>query len=300
MKFSHLICPLALSFSCVAPFAGAMIASVDGVAKHNTTSTDYVSEIWNRTVYLSGGSSPGTGTYLGKDADGTHWIMTAAHVNPVAGGVSIGTEISLNYTGQHRYFYDENGTQADLELFSVSATGDAADYLNALGNIEIFTGTLYTNTPLYCVGTGANLSLGSGISSGGRVKQWGEFCADSTGLSDANGYSTYVFGETFSVEGKSIQCGMYDSGSGVFVKNGNDWEAVGVAIAVGADATNASKIGYQDDTSDSRVENPVCHTQFTYLSYYAKQIYAIIPEPSVFGLFAGIFALGFAGTRRRK
>ena len=295
------IFPIALSLAW-APFAGAMIASVNGEVTHNTTATAYVDEIWNRTVELAGG----TGTYLGQSADGTHWVMTAAHFTAGNGTIvtSTGETITLNAkAGQKVFFYNADGTKADLQLFAVSANAEAESYLNALGNIKIYEGDLYTNTPLYCVGTGRNLSIGSGISGDGtRVKQWGEFCAD--GLTPepvaASGFKTHALIETFSVVGNSIQCGMYDSGSGVFVNNGGTWEAVGVAITVGAVNEGASKVGYKDAQGENKLENPVCYTMFTDLSAYASQIYAVIPEPSLFGLMAGVFALGLAGVRRRR
>lgn len=310
MKFRYALLPFTLSF-LAAPFAGAMIASIGGEAGHNTdptedflenTPSENITEIWNRTVQIEGGGSPGTGTYLGKSSDGTHWVLTAAHVNPISTGtLTIKTaekeDISLSYTGTSRYFYNEDGTKADLELFSVSAVGDAATYLNSLGNIGICTDPLQTNTALYCVGTGANLSIGSGVSSGSRVKQWGEFCADEfLTMTPESGYSytNFAFLEIFSNRGSSVQCGMYDSGSGAFVKNDDCWEVAGVAVRVGG-VGNASSVGFIDES-----DNAICATYFVDLSKYASQIYAIIPEPSAFGLLAGIFALGFAGTRRRR
>lgn len=293
MKLLNIACPIALSI-VLSPFAGAMIASVDGVATHNKNATDYVSEIWNRTVYLAAG----TGTYLGKSADGTHWVLTAAHVSAGDGTIktSTGETIGLSNAGTTHYFYNADGTQADLKLFSVSATETNEDRLNKIGNLEIYTGALYTNTPLYCVGTGANLSIGGGIS-GERVKQWGEFCADgaSPDLQQTPSYSyrSPVFQEVFSNKGKSIQCGAQDSGSGAFVKNGNDWELVGVAISVGG-VGNSSSVNYYESG------DAICATNFVDLSQYASQIYAIIPEPSAFGLLAGMFVLGLAGMRRRR
>ncbi len=290
------IFPVVLSFA-FAPFAGAMIASVNGNVTHNTTATDYVSEIWNRTVYLIAG----TGTYLGQSADGTHWVMTAAHVTVGDGTIvtSTGETISLNAKADQKvFFYNADGTKADLQLFAVSADTASEDYLNTLGNIKIYEGNLYRNTPLYCVGTGCNLSLGSGIANGSRVKQWGEFCADGVDMLSESGFKSNVLIEAFSVYGDSIQCGMYDSGSGIFVNNNGAWEAVGVAISVGADAEGASKVGYKDAQGENKPENPICYTVFTDLSAYASQINAVIPEPSLFGLMAGIFAFGLAGARR--
>ena len=297
------IFPIALSLAW-APFADAMIASVNGEVTHNTTATAYVDEIWNRTVQIPEDyPSPGTGVYLGKSADGTHWVMTAAHVTAGNGTIVTSSGETINLTAvteQKVFFYNADGTKADLQLFAVSANAEAEAYLNALGNIKIYGGDISQNTPLCCVGTGCNLYLGSGISSGSRVKQWGEFCADEAGEMSASGFKSNVLVETFSVYGDSIQCGTYDSGSGVFVNNDGAWEVVGVAIAVGADAKGASKVGYKDAQGENKLENPVCYTMFTDLSAYVSQIYAVIPEPSLFGLMAGVFALGLAGVRRRR
>lgn len=309
MEFLKFVCPITFGFCCVAPFAGAMIASVNGTATHNTSATDYVSEIWNRTVTLGAG----TGTYLGNFG-GTRWVLTAAHVSSTSGTIytSDGKSITLSYGGKvcenFKTMVGDTEYTADLKLFSVSATGESADYLDyldSLGNIEIYTGTLSLATPLYCVGTGRSLTIGSSYASGSREKQWGKFYQDSTQLSATatalnstqTPWASATFEEMFSKSEDSIQCGAQDSGSGVFVKNSDgNWEAVGIALAVGPGGAAAS-VGYQDDAS---VENPTCTTQFAYLSYYADQIYAVIPEPSVFGLFAGIFALAFAGPRRRR
>lgn len=297
MKFLRFIFPIALSFAFV-PFAGAMIASVNGEVTHNTTATDYVSEIWNRTVRLNTGNA-GTGTYLGQSTDGTHWVMTAAHVTVGDGTIvtSTGETISLTAVPERKVaFYNADGTKADLQLFAVYAKNTASeDYLNTLGNIKIYGGDFDYNPPLYCVGTGCNLSLGSGISSGDRVKQWGKFYVDfDEGTTEASGYKSDVLTEIFSKSEDSIQCGMYDSGSGVFVKNDGAWEVVGVTITIGRNSAGASTVGYYE------TPNAICATKFVDLSVYASQIYAVIPEPSLFGLMAGIFALGLAGARRRR
>ncbi len=172
MKLLELFGSIALGLAS-APIAGAMIASVDGITVHNTAPTDYVSEIWNRTVQLN----TGTGTYLGKSADGKHWVLTAAHV-PVGNGTivtSTGEVIGLSATTEAPVlFYNDDGTQADLKLFSVIAAGESEDYLNGLGNIRIHTGALASGTSFYCVGTGVSLTMRSGISSGLRGKEWGK------------------------------------------------------------------------------------------------------------------------------
>ena len=287
------IFPIALSLAW-APFADAMIASVNGEATHNTTATDYVSEIWNRTVRLNAG----TGTYLGQSADGTHWVMTAAHVTVGTGTIVTSTSETITLTakaGQEVFFYNADGTKADLQLFAVSAANaEAESYLNALGNIEIYTGDLYTNTPLYCVGTGRKLEMGKSTNAVSlRVKQWGEFYAEGYVTDGSNLYVK----EVFSNRQDSLQCGLQDSGSGVFVDTGDLWELRAIAVSIGPNDTALSDpIGYASAQDSSLC----CETYFLDLSAYASQIYAVIPEPSLFGLMAGVFALGLAGVRRRR
>lgn len=332
MKFRYALLPFTLSF-LAAPFAGAMIASIGGQAGHNTdptedflenTPSENITEIWNRTVTLGAG----TGTYLGNFG-GTRWVLTAAHVSSVSGTIETadGKNITLSHGGeQHETFKTTIGGNeyiADLKLFSVSATGESAkylDYLDSLGNIEIYTNPLSSTSPLYCVGTGKSLAIGSSYASGTPQKEWGEFFHDSSELnlvgtalnSTQEPWVSVAFEENFSKEENSIQCGAQDSGSGVFVKNSNTgkWEVVGIAIAVDTNVfidanednkndVNPSAVGFSEDSTDSASAR-ICETKFTYLSAYASQIYAIIPEPAAFGLLAGIFALGFAGTRRRR
>lgn len=290
-----------LAFSCfVLPVANAMIASVGGVATHNTSANDAIAEIWNRTVFLGAG----TGTYLGKDASGTRWVLTADHVSSGSGTIATSNnqEISLTYSGTAHTMKNSDGSIADLKLFSVTATGENAEYLDALGNLDIYTGTLPTSSPLYCVGTGQNLSIGSAIAPGtARTKQWAEFSfVGKVGKPVADvGRKSDVYMTRFSREFDSFQAGMQDSGSGIFVENAGNWEIAGIAITVGVnsstneEAQNA-KVGYFED------KNTVCATYFVNLSAYAPQIYAIIPEPSAFGLFAGLASLVFVATRRRR
>lgn len=298
-KFTTLAAALAL-FVCAVPAADAMVASLDGAAFHNESANDAVAEIWNRTVQMSAG----TGTYLGKSADGTYWVLTAAHVSSGGGTIatSDGQTIALTYANRSETLKNEDGKNADIKLVAVSATGTAADYLEALGDLNIYTGTLTTVTPLVCVGTGCSLSIGSSYRTGSRVKQWAAFSADSATKITEAAYATDCYGEIFSEKGYSFQGGLYDSGSGVFVNENGAWALVGAAITVGGIGADATLVGYAENASN---ENPLIYdTYFSNLSGYADQIAAImaIPEPSSFGLFAGALAaaLAAATTRRRS
>lgn len=282
------------------PAARAMLASNDGVVSHNTdpsTARTDISELWNRTAKLGAG----TGTYLGQAADGTRWVLTAAHVSSLSGTITdtSGATHALDQDASVSAIrlINPNGSAADLKLFAVTPGSDAtAAYLDALGSADVFTGTLYTNTPLWVVGTGQSTELGGSFKSGyKRQKQWAEFCADDT--ETVSGDPCIV--ETFSKAGASVQCTNQDSGSGAFVKNGDVWELVGVAVGVGGNG-NTTKIGFVEDAT---AENPaVFATYFIDLAPYAEQIRAImaIPEPGAFSLFAGTLALAFCASRRRR
>lgn len=318
-KAAALAGTLAVLFAAV-PAANAMVASVNGTETHNTdysTASTGISEIWNRTVRLAGG----TGTYLGKDGNGTHYILTANHVN-------VGSSASISATGDTSYTLTVNssnstqlaasdGTKADLKVVAVSGDAQTCAYLDTLGAIGILRDSMFfqDTTGLsrvrtaYVVGTGCSSDIGKSYSQGTRQKEWASFNPDYI-VSDGNYYrktwvssptgTTQCYAENFSNTGNSFQGCSNDSGSGVFVYANNEWLLAGTLIAVGMTVSGATTIGYAENASDS--EPLVCHTYFADLSQYADQINAIlaIPEPSAFGLFAGTLALAFAASRRRR
>lgn len=326
MKLLKLVYSIAFGFA-LAPFAGAMIASVNGTAGHNTDPTkdfqgnapsEDITEIWNRTVTFNNG----TGTYLGKNAQGDYLFLTAYHVSStqyfhspciVSTGETF-SDLTITSTTYRLTNNDTNKTGTDLSIVVLSAENKTAEFLNSFKeNIQIYTGELYdkytvqdktylrNQETLYLVGTGKSLSLetGSGVTKGNREKQWAQFQADGDWIDDSG---NAIFVEAFSKNDKSLQAGEQDSGSGAFIFNSKTqaWEIAGVAVNVGSNVKGASDVGYIEN---STIETPkVCYTVFMDLSKYASQINAImaIPEPSVFGLLAGIFALGFAGTRRKR
>ncbi|MGN0834993.1 MAG: hypothetical protein ACI4QA_04095 [Candidatus Spyradosoma sp.] len=283
------------------PAARAMLASDGGNVSHNTdpgTAETDITELWNRTAYLGAG----TGTYLGQAADGTYWVLTANHVSSLSGTITDADgathTLAQDTTVSAIQLENSDGSAADLKLFAVTPGDEAtAAYLDALGSIDVFTGALYTNTPLWVVGTGQSTDLGGSYASGfERQKQWAEFCADAADTSSATPYII----EKFSRTGASVQCTNQDSGSGAFVKNGDAWELVCVAVGVAGNATGATKIGFAEDADAA---NPtIFETYFIYLAPYAEQIRAImaIPEPGAFSLFAGTLALAFCASRRRR
>lgn len=315
-----------------------MVASVDGTETHNTTCTDDVAEGWNRTVQTSNG----TATYIGQAADGTYLFLTASHVTTSSSTSfsitsSDGTTYSYSYAGTYWQLTNEDGSYSDLKIVAVTGTTTSAtSYLDSLGNISIYTGSLSQTTSVYTVGTGYSISIGGSYSGGSRVKQWAQFYANAFSTSTQGPVTTVtmtadvatttgttttcyveIFTETetitetsgmgpnqttttYSVD--SFQGASGDSGSGVFVEVDGETYICGVLLAIAA---------YQGDSSSSSFtvgyyvgddENVYCYTYFADLSVYADQIATImaIPEPSAFGIFAGTLALAFCAARRRR
>lgn len=296
----------ALALSAV-PAANAMVASVNGTETHNLTPTSNITEIWNRTVWIAdnGGSKGGTATYLGRADDGSHLILTANHVgmNAMTITATDGTTYSLSADKDWRI-----GT-ADLKIYSVFVDDETSEFLDSLGNIDIYTGTPTTSTTLYAVGTGKSSAIGSSYTTGTREKQWAKFKRNNISVSGEDGTvstvdtvsvntagTTSCYAEVFSNRDTSFQATQYDSGSGVFVYQNGEWLLVGTLLAVAGDTKSATAINY------SGTENSICATYFADLSQYAGQINEImsIPEPSAFGLLAGTCALAVAASRRSR
>ncbi|MBQ6705563.1 MAG: hypothetical protein IJN19_06150 [Opitutales bacterium] len=314
-RFFALAGTLALAFSAV-PAANAMVASIyeekffgfstSVKETHNTdysTATTDISEIWNRTVWIA--DDGGTATYLGRAADGSHLILTANHVGMHSMSITTTDGSTYNLTANKNW---RIGT-ADLKIYSVSVNTETSEFLDSLGNIDIYTGTLTTSTNLYSVGTGKSTAIGSAYTTGTREKQWAEFKRNNISVADENGTvstvatvpvntsgTTECYAEVFSNKETSFQATQYDSGSGVFVYQNGEWLLVGTLIGIGGNSETATTVGYKE------TENSVCATYFADLSQYADQINAImaIPEPSAFGLIAGTFALAFAASRRSR
>ena len=110
-----------------------MISADGGATTGAAEPPSGLEEIWNRTAQLAGG----TGTYLGKSADGTRWMLTANHVKDNSGVIATtdGGGIALSYAGTARVLKNPDGSDADLRLVAVSVSGEGAAYLDALGDI---------------------------------------------------------------------------------------------------------------------------------------------------------------------
>lgn len=317
----------ALSLLFCVPAANAMVASIyekehiwSTPTITETHNTDYsgatanISEIWNRTVWTGNG----TATYLGRNANGQHLILTAAHVGASSLSITSADNNTYKLTSagtSWRLTNTSDRSKADLQIIAVTANTSAGEkFLETLGNIgiasEITTQTDRFGQPstLYAVGTGRSTKIGGNpMDESGtypREKQWAEFTAyqkESELVDSTTGNGTVIgttacYTEIFSNAETSFQGTVQDSGSGVFVYQNGEWLLVGTLIGIGGNSKTATTVGYTE------TENSVCATFFADLSQYAPQINAImaIPEPSAFGLLAGTCALGFAASRRRR
>lgn len=287
-----------------------MVAYVNGEENvHNTTCTDDVADGWNRTAYLSAG----TATYLGQATDGTYLLLTAGHVTSSGGSItsSDGTTYTFSYAGTSWTLTNSDGSDADLKIIAITPDDDAAEsYLQSLGSISIYTGTLTTDALLYIVGTGRTDNVGDSLYTGTRTKQWAQFYANAYSyggtsslawsVASTTSTTTICYNETFTnTETLSFQAAPGDSGSGVFIEVDGEAQLIGVVLAVSANGTSAEVVGYYSEDEDV-----YCYSWFANLSEYADQINAImaIPEPSAFSLFAGTAALALACVvaRRRR
>lgn len=319
-----------------------MVASVDGEETHNTTSTDDVAEGWNRTVQ----TSTGTATYIGQAADGTYLFLTASHVSTSTSTTftissSDGTSYSYSYAGTSWQLTNDDGSYTDLKIVAVTGkTTAATSYLDSLGNISVYTGSLSQTSSVYTVGTGYSISVGGSYTGGSRVKQWAEFypnaISSSTSgagpnqtttvtmtasvtttsstattcyieiftetetLTETSGFGPNSTSTTYSLD--SFQGASGDSGSGVFVEVDGETYICGVLLAIAAYQGDSSSDSFTVGYYEGGTENVYCYTYFADLSVYADQIATImaIPEPSAFGFLAGTFALAFCAARSRR
>lgn len=200
------------------------------------------------------------------------------------------------------------GPSTDIKLWKVSDDDKTAtNFLGSLGNIGIFTGTLTTETPLYLLGTGRSVEIGGSFldeKNFKREKQWGELSYDNyedTGEMNHSYSNTHDYIEYFSKKENSVQAGVQDSGSGVFVRTENGWQIVSTTSSVAGNGGN--NVGFAEDANND--SNKITYaTYFSALPFYAEKINAITgivaPEPAAFGLFAGTAMLVFAAARRRR
>lgn len=231
----------------------------------------------------SANGAPSSVTYLGND-----WFITAYHVkyydNPT--GVLLGAGTYTIDAGSWTRITNSVGTDADLMMFRVeegvglpgigiSSTPTNGTALTMIGNGRNratdlsywnVSGTTWTENGSPTNAAGYKWASGS-------TKRWGSNTKEGdAGLVNDGFGITDMFYTDFDPLAGEAQGATYDSGGGVFVDNGGEWELSGIMI------TTAGGSGQPGSTS--------VFGNLTYaadLSTYADQISATvaIPEPSV-------------------
>jgi hypothetical protein len=286
MKLHRLFAVVAaLSLAC--PVRAVIIAGGDGKGNTNAPTDD---PGWaNVGRILQAGRGPAGVTYLGSN-----WFITAAHVwkldNPTGVLVNAST-YTVDTSSWHRITNTISpiaGAAADLAMFRVT------EPVSALPLLTLRATSLDNGSPVIMIGDGKDrqstmtfwdsawnvTSSSSGVYSGfywsatSGTQRWGSNTTDLHNVFIDDGFgTTVVYRTTFDANGdvNEAQGALYDSGGGVFYKNGTQWELVGLMIT--AD-------GYSGQPASSSVfGNP---TYSADLSYYHDQITTImaIPEPS--------------------
>lgn len=303
---------------------GLIIPGPAGVANSTESSlTSWLSDnskpafsYWDNIVRVSDAS----GIYLGSSG-GYGWVLTAAHVTPLATGTQ---SISVDGTS---YLVRDNvaiGAQ-DMRLYRIGGeSGDPA--LPALSNIPIAGSTPVIGTALLDFGAGERVegTLNSALSSdaqlgsnatrfewaGAGTLRWGT----NTTANASPAYSAFelpppggptptvpnttqgnteTFVSVFNDPGVSYlnatesAVGNGDSGGPVFTVSGGQWQLSGINEYLLPTSSAVSTTGFGD------------YSGYVNLAAYRSGILAaMVPEPSSAALAAGAILLGH-GRRRR-
>ena len=239
-----------------------------------------------------GSFSDASGVYLGDlHGDGSHWVITANHVTK-AGTFTIGG-----------YTYDVlDGKQVapglDLYVFRIDVPVDSP--ILSLSPMVLASTTALNGTPLVMVGNGG--SNQSGLTTWNAAWEAGELPTAYTGYTYTVNGRTFTWGSGesqavtsegynyvvsyFEQEAGSAAGVVGDSGGGMFVNVGGEWQLAAVMVSNGR---------YEGQPGNVAVFGNL--TAGLNVATYRDLILAAIPEPS-FGGVAGVAVL--LGVLRRK
>jgi hypothetical protein len=210
---------------------------------------------------------------------GAGWVLTAGHVGP--GDVSL-DGVTFPWDGTYHQLTNTTGDVADGTLFHLKSTPN-------LPRIPLVSSMPPALSPVDFIGFGftagsAETSFGLGVSgfywSTNTNKSWGNNQINPGGpvtvvTSTGTTYFTnQAFNTVFSSGAQTsdeAQGANFDSGGGVFYKNGSVWELAGVLIAI-------------DETLTGRPYNTAVYGDLTFaldVATYRDQILAILQATPV-------------------
>jgi len=223
-------------------------------------------------IKLANTNTVSTVTYLGD-----RWFITAYHVkyfdNPQQVKLA-GSVYSINSNSWTR-ITNSTGTNADLVVFQTVTRPPnfplrirSSQIPNSANVVMIGDGRNRATNLSYWTSGWALTNAAGGVYSGyvwaaGSTMRWGQNTVSSRssfddGFGFQNGFQT-----TFNANGGSNECqaATYDSGGGVFYKNGSNWELAGIMLTVA---------GYSGQPGSTAVYGN--QTYMADISYYRAQI----------------------------
>jgi hypothetical protein len=287
------VCCLVFFVVCFCANA-VIISGGDGTGNTSAPSDDPGWENVGRIAAANG--APSSVTYLGNS-----WFITAHHVHNLDSPTNAVLDSGSYAIDQSSWtrITNSSGPDADLDLFKVNGAPTESGATIRSANISL-------NSDVVMIGNGRNRRTGEtywdaawaetteslAVYTGykyatGSTKRWGENSLDGINMSINDGYGTTTcFRTQFDDVADDAQGATYDSGGGVFMKHGTDWEVAGVMITVG---THTGQPG-----STAVFGNK---TYIADLTTYKDQIDAVIPEPMVAFFFAGAGVLWWIRKR---
>jgi len=279
--FQTAILLLILSGFCL-PSLAVIISGGDG-SGNTTAPTDDPG--WDRVGHITIANTNvlSSVTYLGDK-----WFITAYHVeyfDSPTGVVVNGSSYAIDSDSWTRITNSTGilaGELADLSIFQVTAQPDVLP-------LRIRSSQIPSSANVVMIGDGKNRASGltywtsdwqitnavSGVYSGyywaaGSTMRWGENTVTARGWFDDGSYNGEEFGKQYgfqttfdaSVGSNECQAATYDSGGGVFYKNGSDWELAGIILTIDGNSG-------QPPQTRAAYENT---TLMADISYYRDQI----------------------------
>jgi len=275
-----------ISLLLVAGSALAVLISGGNGAANTTAPADDPG--WSNVGSIRAGNPGKSASRAGAVYLGDKWFITAEHVHDMDGptGVVVGavcyTVDSNSWTRLKNTRGSHKNTNTDLTLFQVKERPDMSPLrirvspITSSANV-VMMGNGYDrqNDLVYWDALWHPTNATSGVYSGylwndsSKILRWGTNQVSQTGswFPDYYGYGyVWAFQTTFDATGGSNECqaALYDSGGGVFYKNGSDWELAGIILYTDQPNTNypsSAVYGYDTYMADiSEVRAQITNT----------------------------------------